>query len=659
MTREEYQRKYGTLPQTQPQAQPQAQPIQMTREQYRQRYGVSPGQQVAPPNVGEFVTGMVKNIPKSGVNLVKDMWSGVTSLPSTIGSVASGETKLGDIARGVGQSFKQRYLDKGALKNTLYNDPLGLAADASMVLGGGAAAVKAGSTAARVAGATKAASNLSKAGRALTTASRATDPILAVGKAGKGLISKGVRNLDDYGRGYATAGIGNPAQISKADDILAGIKTQAIDPVTGKSVTKPMNTAEFISQNNLYSRSPDELAKYGKTLMKQFDTIADNKNLQVKVADVVKPMDDLIEATKQAVKDFPGEKAYKTQLKELIRQRSSIVRKGSNGIIPGDVALRLRRILDAVSSRSASMGVMQKPGELLARQTLVSGLRSGLRSADPRLKAIGKQLQAIGFDAPGKEGPLLKAFKGFESRGQARNPITLTNVTSTGLSSGVGALLGGAPGAVVAPMAYSLFNRAVTSPGGIKATSQAAKGTAQAIGTATRKASPIMSFGTRSVGQPARIIKKGQEMPPTNQEKRQPKGLQSYNPIIPQNLFSRYVEEAKNPESEVYKLNKELYDPQNIAGLVGSVKTSSFRVINPQDRKIMTEFIDAVRLSKPSQQLQLDASRIAERYGLKMPKSLAGIANVFDDVLATIHQKFPTMNHTGESYQDLFRSRKP
>lgn len=656
MTREEYQRKYGTLPQTQPQAQ-QAQPIQMTREQYRQIYGVAPGQQVAPSNVGEFVTGMVKNIPKSGVNLVKDMWSGVTSLPSTIGSVASGETKLGDIVKGVGQSFKQRYLDKGALKNTLYNDPLGLAADASMVLGGGAAAVKAGSTAARVAGATKAASNLSKAGRALTTASRATDPIMAVGKAGRGIISKGVRSLDDYGRGYATAGMGNPAQISKADDILSGIKTQAIDPVTGKSVTKPMNTAEFISQNNLYARNPDELAKYGKTLMKQFDTIANNPSLQVKATTVIKPLDELIELTKQAVKDFPGESAYKTQLKELSRQKVSIIKKSKNGVIPGNVALRLRRALDAVSSRSSSMGVAQKPGEALARQKMVSGLRAGLREADPRLSEIGKQLQAIGFDAPGKEGPLLKAFKGFESRGQARNPITLTNVTSTGLSSGVGALLGGAPGAVVAPMAYSLFNRAVTSPGGIKATSQAAKGVARGIGTATRKASPIMSFGTRNVGQPARVIKKGQEMPPTDQEKRQPKGLQSYNSIIPKNLFSRYVQELNDPESEIYKLNQELYDPENIAGLVGSVKPSSFRIINPQDRKLMVEFIDAVRLSKPSQQLQLDASRIAERYGLKMPKSLSGLANMFDDVLATIHQKNPTMNYTGQSYQDLFTNR--
>jgi len=65
-----------------------------------------------------------------------------------------------------------------------------------------------------------------------------------------------------------------------------------------------------------------------------------------------------------------------------------------------------------------------------------------------------------------------------------------------------------------------------------------------------------------------------------------------------------------------------------------SFKTS--RVIHPEDKKIMTEFIDNVRLKKPQNiNLELDATRMAEFYDIKTPKTTKGLANEFDKALST------------------------
>jgi hypothetical protein len=60
--------------------------------------------------------------------------------------------------------------------------------------------------------------------------------------------------------------------------------------------------------------------------------------------------------------------------------------------------------------------------------------------------------------------------------------------------------------------------------------------------------------------------------------------------------------------------------------------------IHPEDQNVMADFIDMQRgVYKPTQQgaynLELDASRIAERYGLAMPNNPKGLADVFDQRL--------------------------
>ncbi len=61
--------------------------------------------------------------------------------------------------------------------------------------------------------------------------------------------------------------------------------------------------------------------------------------------------------------------------------------------------------------------------------------------------------------------------------------------------------------------------------------------------------------------------------------------------------------------------------------------------IDPHTQDEMVNFIDYVRQGQ-SQNLstELGATRIAEKYGLKMPKRISGLANEFDSVLSKIRQ---------------------
>lgn len=98
------------------------------------------------------------------------------------------------------------------------------------------------------------------------------------------------------------------------------------------------------------------------------------------------------------------------------------------------------------------------------------------------------------------------------------------------------------------------------------------------------------------------------------------------------------------PESQPLEKNPE-------AGFIKNPFASMFDKapkIHPEDMQVMKDFIDAVRVDKkPSQQIQLDASRIAEHYGLKASKDPSGLANTFDEYLSKYKQKY------GPSYKQF------
>lgn len=71
-----------------------------------------------------------------------------------------------------------------------------------------------------------------------------------------------------------------------------------------------------------------------------------------------------------------------------------------------------------------------------------------------------------------------------------------------------------------------------------------------------------------------------------------------------------------------------------MAPVVGMSAPKSVPKIDPQTQKEMIGFIDYVRRRSPvNVQTEYEAARLAEHYGLKMPKTRAGLANVFDKTI--------------------------
>ena len=155
----------------------------------------------------EFKTpqGFAKNVPKSAGRLVGGMASalghpldtGEALLKTTVGTfqAMTPETPA-SVERGVGKEYvphakaaakvlKDRYGSMEAIGNTLYEDPVGAAADVSAVAGGVGGALRAGSGLARSAGATRTASGLGKAASVAGTVSDATNPMIGLAKAVK------------------------------------------------------------------------------------------------------------------------------------------------------------------------------------------------------------------------------------------------------------------------------------------------------------------------------------------------------------------------------------------------------------------------------------------------------------------------------------------
>ncbi len=144
----------------------------------------------------------VGNIPSSAGKFAESIWQAVRHPVDTakgVGKVALGGAELlipgeqgyEENARALGRFYKDRYGGSENIKNTLAEDPVGMAADASTFFTGGAGAL------AKVPGLAKAANVASKAGKIV-------DPVQAAVKAAS-LTGKGVNKL---GGKLAKEGIG-------------------------------------------------------------------------------------------------------------------------------------------------------------------------------------------------------------------------------------------------------------------------------------------------------------------------------------------------------------------------------------------------------------------------------------------------------------------
>ena len=111
---------------------------------------------------------------------------------------------------------------------------------------------------------------------------------------------------------------------------------------------------------------------------------------------------------------------------------------------------------------------------------------------------------------------------------------------------------------------------------------------------------------------------------------------------FPNGLIGKSIQVNRLPMGSVERRQAEMdMGAMAMMGLTGGKMPGIKQLakIHPEDRAIMDTLIDNVRLKQPQNlDLELDASRIAEGYKLPMPKTLNGLANVFDEVLALLRQ---------------------
>ena len=144
--------------------------------------------QEKPLSAGDVAIGAIRNLPGSTLNLLTDLATAVTSpiqtaktvldlgagvlqavLPESIVQAVGEDKPSREVARKVGEFYKDRYGSVEGAKRAIANDPAGVLADAATVLYGSGAALRA------VPGAGQAAAATQRAGAAI-------DPLAAIGR---------------------------------------------------------------------------------------------------------------------------------------------------------------------------------------------------------------------------------------------------------------------------------------------------------------------------------------------------------------------------------------------------------------------------------------------------------------------------------------------
>jgi len=175
--------------------------------------------------IGDTV-GAIANI--FNPNMEKNTVANLGKLAAGTGSLLlPGEQKYEPMARAVGQFYKDRYGGVENIKNTLYNDPVGMFADAATVATGVGGALRGGGAVASKLGSVSNASKLSQAGRTMTNIGRQIDPLILAGKG----VSKVTKPLFSRASGV----------VRSASDIL-GAKAQKFNNKNIEEIQKATKT---------------------------------------------------------------------------------------------------------------------------------------------------------------------------------------------------------------------------------------------------------------------------------------------------------------------------------------------------------------------------------------------------------------------------------
>lgn len=534
-----------------------------SEQELNQIFGSIPQSQ--PQNEKRSLDEFGQNIIASGGRFIGDTASAILNPVQTVKGIIS----LVKDPMVLVNYYKDRYGKD--LAQTLYEDPVGVLADLSTLVGGAGAVLKGVDAVSDI-------GRLGKVADVVSDVGRAIDPLTIAGKgvqkivspvstmAGKG-TKKALLNIADR---YTTAGLGSPKELGN------------IKALTGMSQT------DFFNKYNLWDKTPE-------TIQKAIDKVNDLRSanvhksgLMARTGDVIMGFDDEISKLEKGVKGVISEsdKIKIAQLKKLKdkfinsigTEYSSAIKPGKRLVVGDGGILEFEKIpvdkyaqtkfissmpikteasvLDAFRKKiidpdipkstfgMSNRGSSKVSGSKIARETV----RSAIEKVAPGTRKLGREESAL--------IRLRDVISNLENRQSARQPI---NFTKLGTAT-AGGIIAGFPGAA----AGFLLEKAINSPKGTSVISKTLQRAANASFTPDlSKFNKITPF--YKAGKVGRMIS-----PKTNQKQ------QSLQPIVsPQKSVSQPIITPKPITGEV-KVKSTGFGGKNPFKRTKKVKKGSF-----------------------------------------------------------------------------------
>lgn len=506
------------------------------------------------------VGGFAGNVLTSGVNVVGDIASSVLHPIDTAKNLIGlgkgvvqllipGEQGNEDLARQVGQFYVDRYGSVEKAKNSFYKDPVGVAMDASVILGGTGGLLKAGGSLAK-------SSKLAKLGSTISKAGAIADP-LNVSSKFKLLPSKFKPNIGGKVRGKI-ADFGDTYAI-KSTRISTSQQNKIAKKMKGMKTRFGSTPEELIDKTGLYGQDVNAINDYISPLEQNRTKAIRGSGLTVQNADVLKNFSDEIAklSTPEAKLD-PASRLLREKLITEARNyaQQNPVRRGS----------KLLESLDKTRARiDKSTPNAQFESDKAAIQRSLGNVYRGTVNSAAGTGELGKELSIL-YDF---KNAVEKAPKGKNTLPMG---ITQSIATGTGLLSG-GNPLSRVANAAIGYGATSLLN----SPKFIGKVSKVAKNTSNY--KAPQTMSKFLNYGNKAINTGYNYGKVGRMIPnlDSGQDKLQP--LPTQTEVKRPLTYKTSISQAKKPvlTKEIkYKAPKNVFNNKSSFGKVKKLKAGSF-----------------------------------------------------------------------------------
>lgn len=471
------------------------------------------------------VGGFIGNVAKSAVNNVAGIGSALLHPIQTakgIGNTALGAAQLlvpgeqgsEQYARDLGNFYKQRYGGLSNIGETLYNDPVGVALDASTLLGGAGALAKGAGSVSKVGG-------LSKLGRGLSRAGSLADPFQLPGRAMGKMIPKAGKAIETQARDFSIRGYGQPQKL-------------------GKFADKFRPAQEVIGEYGLYGKDLNKLDDVISQIQSQFDDIARKSGRQVSVEEILNAGLQKAEELKKS--GFTEDIAIAKQLEDKMA---------------AFIDANPRQAIDIGEATKARLG-FDKRVKSFALDPTAKGSNEVMRDLfQEQIRKSAKGLQTpMGEDLAqtGKRLNELYSFKPIMEQAAARGTSTRPLNLGRMVTATAGAASGGLPGMVAGFAADTLLN----SPQFVGATSKIGQKVGQALQKPMRTPATLKAgYGFGLAGR-FNLPTAARETRETKQLKTVPKTSPSIAPIKPTPMVTsaipKVAKEIKyTPPKNVFK----------------------------------------------------------------------------------------------------------